>query len=61
MRPKRRRQKRKWQDGDKQVMEDASLLPFTYDKALNYRNPRVTNVYVHPAWGMDDFQALGVQ
>jgi peptide/nickel transport system substrate-binding protein len=50
-----------WQDVDKKVMEDASLMPFTYDKALNYRNPRTTNVYVTSAYGMYDFQALGVQ
>jgi peptide/nickel transport system substrate-binding protein len=31
-----------------------------FDKALNYRNPRLTNVYVTSAFGMVDFQALGV-
>jgi len=40
-------------------MEGAYYLPFTVDKALNYRNPRLTNVYVHDAFGMVDFQALG--
>jgi peptide/nickel transport system substrate-binding protein len=42
------------------VMEGAYYLPFTYDAALNYRNPRLTNVFVNQAWGMIDFQALGV-
>ncbi len=49
-----------WQDIDKKVMEDATLMPFVYDKALNYRNPRVTNVYITPAFGFYDFQAFGV-
>ena len=31
------------------VMEGAYYLPFVVDKALNYRNPRLTNVYVHDA------------
>jgi peptide/nickel transport system substrate-binding protein len=42
------------------VMEGAYVLPFTVDKALNPRNPRLTNAYVHDAFGMLDFQALGV-
>ncbi|GAB7041016.1 MULTISPECIES: ABC transporter substrate-binding protein [Catenuloplanes] len=42
------------------VMEGAYVLPFVVDKALNYRNPRLTNVYIHQFWGMYDFQALGV-
>lgn len=42
------------------IMEGAYYLPITVDKALNYRNPRLTNVYIHNAFGMVDFQALGV-
>ena len=42
------------------VMEGAYVLPFTVDKALNPRNPRLTNAYIHDAFGMLDFQALGV-
>jgi peptide/nickel transport system substrate-binding protein len=42
------------------IMEGAYYLPITVDKALNYRNPRLTNVYIHDAFGMVDFQALGV-
>jgi peptide/nickel transport system substrate-binding protein len=41
-------------------MEGAYVLPFTVDKALNPRNPRLTNAYIHDAFGMLDFQALGV-
>jgi peptide/nickel transport system substrate-binding protein len=44
---------------NQKIMEGAYYLPFTVDKALNYRNPRLTNVYVHDAFGMVDFQALG--
>ena len=42
------------------VMEGAYYLPFVFDKALNYRNPRLTNVYIHDTFGMVDFQSLGV-
>ncbi|BBH65173.1 peptide ABC transporter substrate-binding protein [Actinoplanes sp. OR16] len=42
------------------IMEGAYYLPFVVDKALNYRNPRLTNVYIHDAFGMVDFQAVGV-
>jgi peptide/nickel transport system substrate-binding protein len=42
------------------IMEGAYYLPFVFDKALNYRNPRLTNVFEHDAFGMVDFQALGV-
>jgi peptide/nickel transport system substrate-binding protein len=42
------------------IMEGAYYLPFVFDRALNYRNPRLTNVYVHQGLAMVDFQALGV-
>jgi peptide/nickel transport system substrate-binding protein len=41
-------------------MDGAYYLPFVFDRALNYRNPRLTNVYVHQGLAMVDFQALGV-
>jgi peptide/nickel transport system substrate-binding protein len=41
-------------------MDTATMLPFVYDKALNYRNPRLTNVYVHEYWGETSFGSLGV-
>ncbi|WP_441250169.1 ABC transporter substrate-binding protein [Kitasatospora sp. McL0602] len=42
------------------VTDMAVWLPIVADKALNYRNPRLTNVYVTDAFGEVDFQALGV-
>ena len=41
------------------VMDTGTQLPFVYDKALNFRNPRLTNVYINQALCMIDFQALG--
>lgn len=49
-----------WKQINARVMDTAVLLPFVYDKALNYRNPRLTNVFVNPSFGMWDFSALGV-
>ena len=49
-----------WGQINKQVMDAATYLPFVYDKALNYRNPRMTNVFVNGYYGMVDFSALGV-
>ncbi|MFC9326438.1 ABC transporter substrate-binding protein [Kitasatospora sp. NPDC057015] len=41
------------------VTDTAVYLPVVADKALNYRNPRLTNVFITDAFGMVDFQALG--
>jgi peptide/nickel transport system substrate-binding protein len=49
-----------WGQINKIVMDEAVLVPFTYDKALNYRNPRLTNVFVSQYYGMVDFGSLGV-
>jgi len=49
-----------WGQINAKVMDTATLVPLVFDKALNYRNPRLTNVYVDQYYGMDDFQALGV-
>jgi peptide/nickel transport system substrate-binding protein len=49
-----------WGQINKLVMDAAVMVPFVYDKALNYRNPRVTNVYVTEYYGMYDFGSLGV-
>ncbi|GAA4251874.1 ABC transporter substrate-binding protein [Dactylosporangium darangshiense] len=49
-----------WKQINKKVSESAAYLPFTYDKALNYRNPRLTNVFVTQYYGMYDFGSLGV-
>jgi peptide/nickel transport system substrate-binding protein len=42
------------------VMEHAVILPMTYDRTLHYRHPTASNVYVHPAFGLYDLQAVGV-
>ncbi|WP_405722804.1 ABC transporter substrate-binding protein [Streptomyces sp. NBC_01537] len=42
------------------VTDGAYYLPIVADKALNYRNPRLTNVFINEAFGEVDFQALGV-
>jgi peptide/nickel transport system substrate-binding protein len=49
-----------WAQIDHKVMDSAVMVPFVYDKALNYRNPRVTNVFVTEYYGMYDFASLGV-
>lgn len=49
-----------WAQVDAAVMDSASMLPLTYDKVLNYRNPRLTNVFVNQYYGMWDVSALGV-
>jgi len=49
-----------WTNINHKVMDAAVMVPFVYDKALNYRNPRVTNVYVTEFYGMYDFSTLGV-
>ena len=45
---------------DEKTMATATILPFTWDAALTYRNPRVTNVYVTGAFGMYDNVSMGV-
>jgi len=49
-----------WGQINAKVMDTATQLPFVYDKALNYRNPRMTNVFVQEYFGMYDFSTLGV-
>ncbi|MFF5228679.1 ABC transporter substrate-binding protein [Dactylosporangium sp. NPDC000521] len=49
-----------WSQVDAAVMDSATMLPLTYDKVLNYRNPRLTNVFVNQYYGMWDATALGV-
>ncbi|GGV01270.1 peptide ABC transporter substrate-binding protein [Kitasatospora herbaricolor] len=49
-----------WAEVDRAVMEHAVILPMVYDRTLHVRNPGVTNVYVHPAFGLYDIQAMGV-
>ncbi|GAA2596577.1 ABC transporter substrate-binding protein [Dactylosporangium fulvum] len=49
-----------WQRVDAAVMDSATMLPLTYDKVLNYRNPRLTNVFVNQFYGGWDVTSLGV-
>jgi peptide/nickel transport system substrate-binding protein len=43
------------------VMDEAVMMPAVYDRALNYRNPRLANVYVTDYYGMIDFGSLGIE
>ncbi|MEV8512707.1 ABC transporter substrate-binding protein [Dactylosporangium sp. NPDC051484] len=49
-----------WTKINHKTMDAAVMVPFVYDKALNYRNPRLTNVFVTEYYGMYDFGSLGV-
>jgi peptide/nickel transport system substrate-binding protein len=46
---------------DKQVMQDAVMLPAVYSKALLYRAPNLTNVYIQTYYGMYDYGQLSVK
>jgi peptide/nickel transport system substrate-binding protein len=46
---------------NQQVMQDAVYLPFVLDKALVYRNPEVSNVFVNGAFGIYDFCVMGIK
>ncbi len=48
-----------WPQIDRQVMSQAVIMPGVYAKSLLYRNPNVTNVFVHLYYGMYDYAALG--
>jgi peptide/nickel transport system substrate-binding protein len=50
-----------WARIDRTVMDEAAICPYLYPKSLLYRSPRLTNVYVNPAYGMYDYVALGVR
>ena len=49
------------QEIDLQVMKDAVLLPAVYSKALLYRGPDLTNVFVQSYYGMYDYGTLGMK
>jgi peptide/nickel transport system substrate-binding protein len=42
-----------------QVMTDALVLPEVYVRAVLYRSPGLTNVYVQPAYGTYNYAVLG--
>jgi peptide/nickel transport system substrate-binding protein len=48
-------------DIDKQAMKDAVLLPAVYAKALLYRSPALTNLYIQTYYGMYDYGVLGAK
>jgi peptide/nickel transport system substrate-binding protein len=50
-----------WSQIDEQVMKDAAILPIVYQKALLYRNPDLTNVYVQTYYGMYNYAVLGLK
>jgi peptide/nickel transport system substrate-binding protein len=50
-----------WSRIDRRVMSDAAILPGVDAKALLFRNPRLTNVYVHQYYGMYDYANLGLK
>jgi peptide/nickel transport system substrate-binding protein len=49
-----------YKQANEKVMEGDYFVPFVFDKALNYYNPRLTNVYFHQGLAMVDFASLGV-
>lgn len=48
-----------WGDIDEAVMQQAVILPIVYGKALLYRPPNATNVFVQSAYGMYDYAQMG--
>ena len=46
---------------DTQIMKDAVILPATYSKALLYRSPALTNIFVQPYYGMYNYSELGTK
>ncbi|WP_433298949.1 ABC transporter substrate-binding protein [Actinoplanes sp. CA-030573] len=49
-----------YQQANMKVMDGYYFVPFVFDKALNYYNPRLTNVYFHQGLAMVDFASIGV-
>lgn len=50
-----------WSRIDRRVMSDAAILPGVYLKVLLYRNPHLTNVFVHRYYALYDFARLGIE
>jgi peptide/nickel transport system substrate-binding protein len=46
---------------DTQVMNDAVILPAVYSKALLYRSPDLSNIYVDQYYGMYNYGVLGTK
>ncbi|MEU6341687.1 ABC transporter substrate-binding protein [Streptomyces sp. NPDC046977] len=52
--------RRIWRQVEATVMDRAVILPMAHDRTLHHRHPDLTNVYVHPAFGLYDIQAMGL-
>lgn len=50
-----------WNQIDRGVMSQAVMLPEVYSKALLYRSPQLTNVYVQSYYGMYNYAVLGLK
>lgn len=50
-----------WPKIDMEIMKDAAILPFVYQRVLLYRPPDVTNVYVDDVYGTYNYGVLGLQ
>jgi peptide/nickel transport system substrate-binding protein len=48
-----------WAKADRQLMEDASLVPLIDERTVLYRPASLRNVHVHPAYGTYDLATLG--
>jgi peptide/nickel transport system substrate-binding protein len=48
-----------WAEADRQVMEDAALVPLLDERTVVYRPASLRNAYIHPAYGAYDLAALG--
>jgi len=49
-----------WTQIDAKFMDDAAIIPMIYEKALLYRAPNLTNVYVQRAYGMYNYAVIGL-
>ena len=50
-----------WPQIDRRVMSAVVILPGIYGRALLYRNPHLTNVYVHQYYASYDYANLGLK
>ena len=50
-----------WSQIDREVMSAAVILPGVYAKSLLYRNPDLTNVFVHNYYAMYNYSTLGLR
>jgi peptide/nickel transport system substrate-binding protein len=50
-----------WSQIDRRVMSAAVILPGVYAKSLLYRNPDLTNVFVHSYYAMYNYSTLGLK